>query len=689
MGADRRGGGARTEVPGRGQVTLWPPVWQGGDADDEESWIDEHVRELAKRGREGGRGVACATRTWSKRDGTRCRPQDVMILVKRRGELASLLVVAAACGGRAGRGRRPAAAQHAAGGAGPARGDPLRAAARGRPQPRDAAGVAADRLDAGRADGGRGPARVPVSCGGICRTTQTADAAGAARRDAGAGRHRDARISCWRRLLSGPLDGRRKLLERLGDEARDPIEELLNAALTFESTTTPSLQRFLDWFDRGEVEIVRDPSAPLDAVRVMTAHGAKGLQAPLVILADACIDPTQSPRSVVEWAHDGAAPPLPIFAPRKGEGGGPLDAAVEAVKARELEEHWRLFYVAATRAEEQLVIAGSLGTRAKGVPYPQSWYTVAAQALTALGVAESEGERVYRGRGRAGAASARLAPATLPRRHGAAARTGHALPAPLEARPPRPLAPSALGDDAVADPPPTPAMRAGAERGRLMHALFERLPGSRPTSRAAAADRWLRETGGVADAAARAEIVAAVLAVIGDPAVAEMFGPDVLAEAPLTAVVDDGLVVAGTVDRLLVTPDRVRVVDFKTGRRVPATLDEVPPYPPAPDGGLCGGARRAVPRPRDRGGAAVYGRAGAVRPAARAACRAQARLCGRGAKLGACVVGQAHARDYIVGKKEFIMATKQITDASFATDVLQSDKPCWSISGRNGAGRAR
>jgi ATP-dependent helicase/nuclease subunit A len=78
-------------------------------------------------------------------------------------------------------------------------------------------------------------------------------------------------------ILSGPLDGRRRLMRRLGTEARDPIEELLNAALAFEREATPTLQLFLDWFDRDEVEVTRDPSAPLDAVRVMTVHGAKGL----------------------------------------------------------------------------------------------------------------------------------------------------------------------------------------------------------------------------------------------------------------------------------------------------------------------------------------------------------------------------------------------------------------------------
>ena len=377
-------------------------------------------------------------------------------------------------------------------------------------------------------------------------------------------------------LLSGSLDGRRKLVHRLGAEARDPIEELLAAALDFEVATTPSLQRFLDWFDRGDVDIVRDPSQPDGAVRVMTAHGAKGLQAPLVILADATVDPTKSPRSVLRWAPEAGAAPIPIFRPRAGERGGPLDDVMTATEARELAEHWRLFYVAATRAEERLVIAGSLGPSAKGVPPVSSWYAVADRALTALGI-DGAGERVFTG-------TDRQDPVPLDDRKAAPADAAAALPdwvrraPPVDPRPARPLTPSSLGEDAVADPPPTPALQAAVERGRLIHALFERLPPVAPDARRTAADRWLREAGGVAQDGARAEIIDRVLAVIDDPRIAALFAPDALAEVPIAATLGDGLVVSGTVDRLLVAPDRVRVVDFKTGRRVPAGLDDIPGF---------------------------------------------------------------------------------------------------------------
>src|SRR3546814_475181 len=129
-------------------------------------------------------------------------------------------------------------------------------------------------------------------------------------------------------ILSGPLDGRRKLLRRLGAEARDPIDELLNAALAFESDSHPSLQMFIDWFDRGDVEIVRDAAAQGDSVRVLTVHGAKGLQAPLVILADATVDPKRMGNMRgFDWELEPGGSKLPVLPPRRAEKFGAIEEA--------------------------------------------------------------------------------------------------------------------------------------------------------------------------------------------------------------------------------------------------------------------------------------------------------------------------------------------------------------------------
>ena len=562
-----------SEVKGPGSVTLLPPVIEGGSEEEEEAWIDDAVRALAG-------DIARTLKRWldEKRmlgaKGRPMRPEDVMILVKRRGDLASLIVARLYAEGVPVAGvdrlrlNAPLAVQD------------LLATIRFVLQPGDDLSLATllvspligwtqDELMHAAPRAGGTLWRHLTDTQPRERLAPLRDLLGRADLQTP---HR-----FLEEILSGTLDGRRKLIRRLGAEARDPIEELLNAALDFEATTTPSLQRFLDWFDRGDVDIVRDAAVAHDAVRVMTAHGAKGLQAPVVILADACVDPTQSPRSVLRWRPEEGAEPVPVFRPRASERGGPLDAVADAAEERELAEHWRLFYVAATRAEEQLVIAGSLGPRCKGVPPEKSWYAAAARAFDALGAPAAEGARTFEGvRPRqpvkVGAAAKAVPPPPAPLPDWAR------RPAPEEARPPRPLSPSSLGEDAVADPPPTPAMRAAAERGRLQHALFERLPAVPVAERAGAADRWLAHAGGVTDPAERQAIAGPVCTVLAEPHFASLFGPDSLAEAPVTAVLGDGTVVSGTVDRLLIEADRVRIVDFKSGSRFPANTDAVPVY---------------------------------------------------------------------------------------------------------------
>ncbi len=388
-------------------------------------------------------------------------------------------------------------------------------------------------------------------------------------------------------ILSGAMDGRRKLAARLGEEATDAIDELLNAALGFESDDHPSLQRFIDWFDRGEADIKRELGEGGDMVRVMTVHGAKGLEAPIVILADAAFDPARRPRGEVLDLPVGEAR-LPIIPPTKAEACELVAGAMQASEAADMQEHWRLLYVGMTRAEEMLVVTGALGPRAKGETPERSWHRKVAEAMIGMGATAFETERGGEGLLWSGPAGLPDAPAPKAEASGPAVAAAalpswlHA-PAPVEARPPRPLAPSAAPEDDVPNPPPDALMRKAAERGRLLHALFERLPDVSPAERGAAAERWLAGPGQVADAAERAAIIGHALAVIDDPAHAALFSPEALAEAPIAAVVGEQ-VIAGTVDRLLVTDGAVHVVDFKTGRAVPAGADQGRAVASAPDG---------------------------------------------------------------------------------------------------------
>jgi len=380
-------------------------------------------------------------------------------------------------------------------------------------------------------------------------------------------------------ILSGPMQGRRKLYSRLGLASRDPIDELMNSAIEFERNEIPSLDRFLSWFSRGEVDVQRDPGTPANEVRVMTVHGAKGLQAPVVILADSTADPKKLGRTPITLDFDvpgrGRAP---LLRPRKDERMSPFAELIEDQEVRDLQEHWRLLYVALTRAADRLIVSGVAprtkkdGSDARPV---NCWHRMVESAMAGLdAISPGEGGAAMLTYGIDRPVQARerrpieLPPAEVP---------GWAIsPAPPESRPPRPLAPSAIAEDREASPPPTPEQRAAAERGTIIHALLERLPAVDPAERRQAALRWLEHSAGIADPANREDIAAMTCEIIADGRFAALFGPGSLGEAPIAATLPDGRVIAGTVDRLLVEEDRVLVVDYKTGR-APETEDQLPP----------------------------------------------------------------------------------------------------------------
>jgi ATP-dependent helicase/nuclease subunit A len=555
---------------GGGAITLMPPVVDLGSDEgdeDEESWVPQSARKLAS-------GIAEQVKDWLneglwlEKEGRAIEPQDVLVLVRSRGELAALIVA------RLHEAKVPVAGVDRLQLGLPLAVKDLLACVRFVLQPLDDLNLAAmlvsplfdwsqkELFEAAHARGDRRlwphlrQTLAEARLHHLYLLLNSADFS--------------TPYAFLEMILSGEMDGRRKLIARLGAEARDPIDELLNAALDFARTHPPSLQLFLDWFDRGDVEIKRDASAVSNAVRVMTVHGAKGLQAPVVILADATAPPKKAKGGdLFDWVNKDDLS-LPLIRPNAAELTGSLLASAEESDAAEAREHWRLLYVALTRAEERLVITGALGPKARGVVPEGSWYQAVDTALMTMGVEGIDGRKEYVVAGKVVAKTVvtPTAPALPDPPHWLR------LAAPVEARPPRPLAPSSLGKDDVADPPPTVAMKVAADRGRLLHALFERLPGV-IGDRAVVADRWLAQSAGVEEGAVRAELISSALRVIDNPAYAALFGADALSEAPIAGVVA-GDVIAGTVDRLIVTDTGVMVVDFKTGRRVPATPEACP-----------------------------------------------------------------------------------------------------------------
>jgi ATP-dependent helicase/nuclease subunit A len=392
----------------------------------------------------------------------------------------------------------------------------------------------------------------------------------------------------------GPLGGRARLLARLGPEAAEPIDELLNAALAYAQAHPPSLQGFVQWLRQSGAEVKREAEGAGGQVRVMTVHGAKGLQAPLVILPDTTsLPPDDGP---VAWAADPASNSgleVPVWVPRKEFRCAAGDALRQVTAQRRAKEHNRLLYVALTRAEDRLLVCG---WQTRRDPPAECWYNLVHAGFLAVGAAAAPfdavpepwpGERLAHEAAqsappdRADRSDAVRHEVVLPAWAGAAPLWA-ARPPPAEPAMPTPLAPSRPQDAALGSVPqaasPLALRDAGGarfRRGQLVHALLQHLPALPAAERATAAHRFLARPGhGLAPGEVR-QVVAEVMAVLGHPALAPLFGPQGRAEVALTGVVE-GRVVGGLVDRLAVLADRVLIADYKTNRTPPASLAAVP-----------------------------------------------------------------------------------------------------------------
>jgi ATP-dependent helicase/nuclease subunit A len=390
----------------------------------------------------------------------------------------------------------------------------------------------------------------------------------------------------------GPLGGRARLYSRLGPEAAEPIDELLHAALAYAQMHPPSLQGFLHWLRRSGAEVKREAEAAGNQVRVMTVHGAKGLQAPLVVIPDTtALPPDEGP---IIWAEDPQTRVhVPLFSPRKEFRCLAAQRVRDDLARRRMEEHNRLLYVALTRAEDRLVVCG-WQTR-KAAP-DECWYNLVTRGFEKLAT-ETEPFAAWEGEVRRLTSPQRAAvkpaeaagqggPPALPEWLGRAPDWRSAPPPPEPLRPGR-LAPSRpegveLGPVPAAASPLADRIGAGDrfQRGLLLHAVLQHLPDLPEADREGAARRWLDRPGhdlpghdlpgGAADT-----MVAEAMAILRHPELAPLFGPGSRAEVPLTGVIGTR-VVGGLVDRLAVLPDRVLVADFKTNRHAPERVEDTP-----------------------------------------------------------------------------------------------------------------
>ena len=382
--------------------------------------------------------------------------------------------------------------------------------------------------------------------------------------------------------ILGAEGGRRAMLERLGPEAEDPIEEFLALALTYEREHVPSLQGFLHWLVAGDIEVKRDfAGQQRDEVRIMTVHGAKGLEAPVVFVPDTMQLPIQ--RAGLLWTERDV---LPLWRPHADFSTEHHTAARLALRRRDLQEYRRLLYVALTRAEDRLYICG-WQTRNDGKE-AASWHTLCAAGLrgiaepfafdTASLIGETDGwageglrlssaqtEAPKRGAPEVAAPAFAAVPAWLSR------------PAPDEPDPPKPLLPSQpSGAEPATLSPLADGGRDRFKRGLLVHRLLQTLPELQPAERAAAARRFLALPVHALDADEQDDICRETMAVLEDTEFAALWRPTAQAEVPVVGLIG-GRALSGQIDRIVVTDERVLIVDYKTIRPPPRSEDEVAP----------------------------------------------------------------------------------------------------------------
>jgi len=379
----------------------------------------------------------------------------------------------------------------------------------------------------------------------------------------------------------GARGGRRAMLERLGPDAEDPIEEFLALALSYEREHVPSLQGFLHWLVAGEIEVKRDfAERQRDEVRIMTVHGAKGLEAPIVFLPDTMQLP--DPQIAMLWTETDA---LPLWRPRKEFATTHYAGERQALRRRELQEYRRLLYVALTRAQDRLYVCGWETRDAKG---GETWHTLCRAGWSGLATPFSFDATPLIGErdGWSGEGLRLETLQTAPPVRDAAAFTELKLgavpawlnrPPPDEPDPPKPLLPSQpVGSEPATLSPLAYAGRDRFKRGLLVHRLLQTLPELPRDERDSAARRFLALPVHALDPDEQDEIRRETLSVIEAPEFALLWGENAQAEVPVVGLIG-GHALSGQIDRLVATESQVLIVDYKTVRPPPDSDADVAP----------------------------------------------------------------------------------------------------------------
>jgi ATP-dependent helicase/nuclease subunit A len=357
-------------------------------------------------------------------------------------------------------------------------------------------------------------------------------------------------------------DGRRKLLGRLGLEAEDGINALLGQALAYERSDIPSLTGFLVWMETDDLVVKRQVANAGNMIRVMTVHGAKGLEAPIVILPDTA-KRRAPPGNEIMKAGD-----LALWRTRADEMPGVMSNASDSAMERQMNERLRLLYVALTRAEKWLVVAAAGDLDKEG----DTWYQMVESAMTQSGAtAEAfeggDGLRISHGNWDA------LEQAAESHVDASAQKLPELFKFPIgaQAEPTKTVNPSDLGGAKALPGDAGLDEELAKARGVNLHLLLEILPELPRADWPDAAGRLLVDL----EPGNRDDIMTEALGVLNNPDTSPVFDGDALVEVPVTAKIGK-IRMHGVIDRLIIKGDTVTAIDFKTNATVPDRPETCP-----------------------------------------------------------------------------------------------------------------
>ncbi|MGC1505501.1 MAG: double-strand break repair helicase AddA [Sulfitobacter sp.] len=354
--------------------------------------------------------------------------------------------------------------------------------------------------------------------------------------------------------------GREKLLARLGPEAEDGINAMLTQALAYERNDIPSLTGFIEWMQTDDLEIKRQIDSASNQIRVMTVHGSKGLEAPIVILPDT------GRRDIVIKDEIVKIDEVPVWKPAADDLPEVIRRTLEGMKDAQYAERLRLFYVAMTRAEKWLIIAAA-GDLSKE---RTDWYQIAEDAMdhvNGVEVGSSGIRRFEEGDWNALDLKTDTKFSTKP----PVLEPIFNQELPVFSHEKTVFSPSDLGGQKALAGIDGEESEQAMAYGTLVHRLLETLPGLTEPGFSNAALHLTRDT----TPAEAEKAVAEVRRILDAPELSTVFAPGTLTEVPISAQLG-GERLHGIIDRLIVKQDRILLIDYKTNRTVPTTAEACP-----------------------------------------------------------------------------------------------------------------